>query len=116
MNGSYIMGYSSKDKKPFEELELIPDAEMEVNQFLDNPENKKYKNIVEKTKSFLAGFYSSFALELISTVDFIVLEKNANTVEKIIKELESWNDRKKTLFTNQKYILIALNNLNSHLN
>ena len=116
LNGSYIMGYSSKDKKPFEELELISDAEVEVNQFLDKPENTEHKNIVEKTKLFLAGFYSSFALELISTVDFIVSEKNANTEEKIIKELESWSDRKKTLFTNQKFIQIALNNINSYLN
>lgn len=115
LNGSYIIGYSSKDKKPFEELELIPDAEIEVNQFLDKPENKEYKNIVEKTKLFLAGFYSSFGLELVSTVDFIVSEKNANTEEKIIKELESWSDRKKTLFTNPKFIKIALNNIISHL-
>ena len=116
LNGSYVMGYSSKDKKPFEELELILDTEIEVNQFLDKPENTEHKNIVEKTKLFLAGFYSSFALELISTVDFIVLEKNANTKEKIIKELENWGNRKKTLFTNPKFIQIALDNLNSHLN
>jgi O-acetyl-ADP-ribose deacetylase (regulator of RNase III) len=115
LNGSYIMGYSSKDKKPFEELELIPDAETEVNQFLDKPENTKYKTIAEKTKLFLKGFYSSFGLELISTIDFIVSEKKSDTEDKIIKELESWSNRKKTLFSNQKFIQIALNNLNSHL-
>jgi hypothetical protein len=60
LNGSYIIGYSSKDKKPFEELGLIPDAEFEVNEFLDKSENVTLKNTVEKTKSFLKGFYSPF--------------------------------------------------------
>lgn len=115
LNGSYIMGYSSKDKKPFEELGLIPDAESEVNAFLNKPENETHKKTVEKTKSFLAGFYSPFGLELLSTIDFIISEKNAKTSEAITKELENWSDRKKTLFTNQKFIQIAIKNLELHL-
>ncbi len=116
LNGSYIMGYSSKDKKPFEELGLIPDAELDVNEFLNRPENLTYKKIVEKTKSFLKGFYSPFGLELLSTIDFIISDKNSKTIESITKELEIWSDRKKTLFTNQKFIQIAVNNIELHLN
>jgi O-acetyl-ADP-ribose deacetylase (regulator of RNase III) len=116
LNGSYIMGYSSKDKKPFEELGLIPDGEIEVNEFLDKPENATHKSTVEKTKSLLTGFYSPFGLELLSTIDFIISEKKANTQEAVTKELENWSDRKKTLFTNPKFIQIAINNLNLHLN
>ena len=115
LNGSYIMGYSSKDKKPFEELGLIPTAEVEVNAFLDKPENAPHKVIVEKTKSFLTGFYSPFGLELLSTIDFVKSEKKVNTAEAITQELSNWSDRKKSLFTNPKFIQIALNNLNSHL-
>lgn len=115
LNGSYIMGYSSKDKKPFEELGLIMDAENEVNEYLGKPENIAHKNIVEKTKTFLSGFYSPFGLELLSTIDFIISEKHADTQESITKELESWSDRKKTLFTNPKFIQIAINNIKSHL-
>lgn len=116
LNGSYIMGYSSKDKKPFEELGLILDAELEVNEFLDKPENATFKKTVEKTKSFLTGFYSPFGLELLSTIDFIISEKDAKTTEAITRELENWSDRKKTLFTNQKFIQIAVNNIELHLN
>jgi len=116
LNGSYIMGYSSKDKKPFEELGLIPDAEIDVNEFLDRVENSVYKAIVEKTKNFLSGFYSPFGLELLSTIDFIITEKKATNQEDITKELENWSDRKKTLFNNPKFIQIALNNITSHIN
>ncbi len=115
LNGSYIMGYSSKDKKPFEELGLIPDAESEVNEFLNKPENATHKRTAEKTKSFLTGFYSPFGLELLSTIDFLISEKNAKTLEAITKELENWSDRKKTLFTNPKFIQIAIKNLELHL-
>jgi O-acetyl-ADP-ribose deacetylase (regulator of RNase III) len=114
LNGSYIIGYSSKDKKPFEELGIIPDAEKEVNEYLDIPENAEHKAIVEKTKSFLNGFYSAFGLELLSTIDFIIMEKNIETQEAITKELEKWSDRKKTLFTNPKFIQVATKNIQKH--
>jgi O-acetyl-ADP-ribose deacetylase (regulator of RNase III) len=116
LNGSYIMGYSSKDKKPFEELGLVPDAEIEVNDFIDKPENTEHKRTIEKTKMFLSGFYSPFGLELLSTIDFIISEKKANSEEAITKELENWSGRKKTLFNNPRFIQIALENLKLHLN
>ncbi len=115
LNGSYIMGYSSKDKKPFEELGLIPDAENAVNEFLQLPENTTYQTMTEKTKKFLTGFYSPFGLELLSTVDFIIQEKKVSTLEEITKELEHWSDRKKTLFTNPDFIQIATKNIQTHL-
>lgn len=115
LNGSYIMGYSSKDKKPFEELGIIPDAEEEVKRFLQLPENEPYMQIVEKTKKFLSGFYSPFGLELLSTVDFIIQEKHTKTQEAIQEEFKNWSDRKKTLFNNPKFIQIAIENINTHL-
>lgn len=115
LNGSYIMGYSSKDKKPFEELGIVPDAETEVNEFLDRTENAGYKNVMVKTKNFLKGFYSPFGLELLSSIDFIIAEKQVHTQESIVKELENWSDRKKTLFTNPNFIQIATKNIQSHI-
>ena len=112
LNGSYIMGYSSKDKKPFEELSLVTETENEVNQFLENLNNGEYKKIVDETKYFLTGFYSQFGLELLSTIDYIKEEKGVNSVEEITNELTKWSSRKKTLFSNEKYIQIALNNYN----
>ncbi len=84
LNGSYITGYSSKDKKPFEELGLMLDAEKEVNDYLDSNENNQNKEIVLKTKAFLTGFYSDFGLELLSTIDFIIKDKKANSVEQVV--------------------------------
>ncbi|HEY5511884.1 MAG TPA: macro domain-containing protein [Prolixibacteraceae bacterium] len=115
LNGSYITGYSSKDKKPFEELGLMLDAEKEVNDYLDSKENKQNKAIVLKTKSFLTGFYADFGLELLSTIDFIIVDKKTNSVDEITKHLENWSKRKKTMFTNPKFISIAVQNIEKHL-
>lgn len=115
LNGSYISGYSSKDKKPFDELEIMPDAEKDVNEYLENNENKKYNDIVKNTKAFLSGFYADFGLELLSTIDFIMMEKNTKSISEIVSYLEKWSDRKKTMFTNPKFITIAIQNIEKHL-
>lgn len=115
LNGSYIMGYSSKDKKPFEELGLVQDAEADVNEFLNKAENSEYKSIVERTKDFLKGFYSTFGLELLSSIDFIIADKKVTSVEDIAYQLQQWSNRKKTLFSNPKFIQIGVKNIQSHL-
>lgn len=115
LNGSYVIGYSSKDKKPFEELGLVQDGEADVKDFLNRPENARFGSIVEKTKTFLQGFYSPFGLELLSTIDFIITDKKVNTVADVSYQLEQWSNRKKTLFSNPKFIQISVKNLQSHL-
>ncbi|MEC7753243.1 MAG: macro domain-containing protein [Bacteroidota bacterium] len=115
LNGSYVMGYSSKDKKPFEELSLIMDAEKDVRAFLELPENQAYNEIVTKTKKFLSGYYSPFGLELLSTIDFIKSEKGKENEAEILNELETWSDRKRSLFANPIFVSKALNNINQQL-
>lgn len=111
LNGSYIMGYAGKDKKPFEELSLLIDSKNEISKYIN--ENNDLKEIVEKTSSFLTGFYSYFALELLSTVDYISHSKNTKDKELIKGELNKWNNRKQTLFSNDKFIDISINRLES---
>jgi len=111
LNGSYITGYTAKDKKPFEELGLMMDSETEVVEYLNNSTKTDVKEIVEKTKGFLAGFYSSFGLELLSTIDFISLKYNTRSPKEVGEYLNKWSNRKKTLFSNPKFIDIAINKL-----
>jgi O-acetyl-ADP-ribose deacetylase (regulator of RNase III)/uncharacterized protein YwgA len=115
LNGSYITGYSAKDRKPFEELGLMLDSEKEINDYLDKLENSKYKEIVTKTKKFLTGFYSDFGLELLSTIDYIITQKGLRTLEEITQALAEWSDRKMTMFSNPKFVSIAMKNIENHL-
>jgi O-acetyl-ADP-ribose deacetylase (regulator of RNase III) len=111
LNGSYITGYSSKDKKPFDELGIMFDGEKEINDYLEQTDNVVYREIANKTKAFLAGFYSAFGLELLSTVDYIMSEKKVKTIEDITRHIESWSSRKKSLFSNPKFIDVAIKKL-----
>jgi len=114
LNGSYITGYSAMNKKPFEPIFIIPDGYNDVISFIEsNPELKK---IVTTTSEFLNGFYSDFALELLSSIDWIIQEKRILDVNGIKKELESWNKRKRSKFSNVEYIETCLNHIKNFQN
>lgn len=114
LNGSYITGYSAMDKKPFEELGIMMDAEKDVANYLNQDSNLNYLNIVNETKDFLSGFYSAFGLELLSTIDFLSSKYKTKDLDTVLKHLNSWSNRKKTLFSNQKFIQQALVRLEEH--
>ncbi len=111
LNGSYIIGFSAMDKKPFEALQLIPDGEETVNKYLD--EKPELKKIASATENFLEGFYSDFALELLSSIDYITQKEETYDFEKVKTSLANWSDRKRTLFSNDRFITIALEHLKS---
>lgn len=113
LNGSYITGYTSKDKKPFEPLGLVMDAEKDIITYLEKEENQPYKIIVDRTKGFLSGFYSDFGLELLSTIDFIGQQEATSDVEQIKAKLASWSDRKKSMFSNEQFIIKGTKHLQS---
>jgi hypothetical protein len=97
MNGSYIMGYSDMDKKPFEILSLIPDKYSLVEYYIET--KPLLKTIAEKTKAFLDGYYSDSALELLSSVDYVLSQKGDLTVEEIHNEFINWSKRKEKMFS-----------------
>ena len=109
LNGSYIMGYSDMNKKPFEPLTIVADGYDSVKNHVES--NSELIGIAKKTIDFLTGFYSDFALELLSSVDFISTNQKSFEKEVIIKQLENWSDRKRSLFSNERYIDISLKQL-----
>ena len=109
LNGSYIMGYSDMDKKAFSPLNLIPDCWNEVSQYVES--KSELKETAERTMAFLRGFYSDFALELLSSIDFLLQSGQATDRQSVIDGLNSWNDRKRSLFSDTRYIDISLKHL-----
>lgn len=111
INGSYVMGYSDMNKKPFEPLTLVGDAFETVKNHIEN--SSELLEIANKTIIFLRGFYSDFALELLSSIDYISTKENTLDKQTISKGLEKWSDRKRTLFSNPKYLELSLRHLQS---
>ena len=125
LNGSYIKGMTGMQNKPFEEIWLLDDTPGCISSFLDKPENQEYKEIAEKTKEFLRGYYSNYSLELLSTIDYILYSeelhksiKEMNKTEKaeyINTNISNWNKRKQRMFNGSKYIPTILNHLEQHI-
>lgn len=115
LNGAYITGFESKDKKPFDEIGMITDAEQTVLDYLQQPGHEKYRSIVDQTKQFLDGHYAVYNLELLSSVDYIRLKKNTQNTDDIIAAFNAWNDRKKKQFTNRRFVESALAHLDKYL-
>jgi O-acetyl-ADP-ribose deacetylase (regulator of RNase III) len=109
LNGSYLTGYSDMNKKPFDPLMLVVDGYESVKSYIDS--NPELKEIATKTTRFLNGFYSDFALELMSSIDFIILENHTFDKQIITQKLSEWNDRKRSIFSNQRYINVIVDYL-----
>jgi O-acetyl-ADP-ribose deacetylase (regulator of RNase III) len=109
LNGSYIMGFSDMNKKPFEPLILVADGYEIVREHVES--NPELFTIAKKTTAFLNGFYSDFALELLSSIDYITDQQKTFERHVISDKLEEWSNRKRSLFSNPKYIDISVNRL-----
>ncbi|NDC41628.1 MAG: Appr-1-p processing protein [Chitinophagia bacterium] len=111
LDGSYISGYQDKGKKAFEELNLLTEHRDKVLMYLQSPGHERQWLTVQQTTALLSGFYDNFALELLSTVDYIVLHRGVNSVEEIHSNIQSWNDRKRNRFSEERFVQLALTRL-----
>jgi O-acetyl-ADP-ribose deacetylase (regulator of RNase III) len=102
LNGSYLMGYNDMSKKPFEPLTLVADGYETVKSYIEN--RTELAEISTKTTHFLNGFYSDFALELLSSIDYIISENHTFDKQIITQKLSEWNNRKRSMFSNFEYI------------
>jgi hypothetical protein len=102
LNGSYIIGYSDMNKKPFDTLTLVADGYEDVKFYIASKPD--LYEIATKTANFLTGFYSDFALELLSSIDYIITENNTFDKHIITQKLAEWSDRKRSAFSKQEYI------------
>lgn len=109
LNGSYIMGYSDMNKKPFESLSLVVDSFDEIERFVEADET--LKDIAKKTKLFLDGFYSDFGLELLSSIDYLMCQYGIISVDEIYNYLSQWSHRKGKIFNDHRFIEIARKHL-----
>jgi hypothetical protein len=109
LNGTYLNGYGSKDKKPFEPLDLVMTAENDILHYLADKPNESA--IVEQTKQFLRGFYSNFCLELLSTLDWIRETEQTTQREAIRQQLNQWSERKSQLASNERFFNLMMEKL-----
>lgn len=108
MNGFYLKGYEQKDAGPFEALELVTSKKKDVATYLSTNASASEKERLEKVASLIEGFESAYGLELLATVDFLMVEERTKDEEALHKLL--WSQRKTNLFS-KEHIQLAVSHL-----
>ena len=93
IEGHLVSGYADGGDDPDKQLNLVPGALEDANGFLRNQE--KTKGRFERVSELVDGFESSFGLELLSTVHWVINEEAAENLQDVVKRTYAWNDRKK---------------------
>ena len=101
MEGHYIRGYGDS-QKPDAEIELLPGAVEEADQFLADQEASKERLV--KVSELIEGFETPYGMELLATVHWVANfggrhgEAVTNTSEEAMHLVHAWNPRKQRVF------------------
>ena len=105
IEGHLVAGYQDGEDDPDKQLNLVSGALEDANEFLQTQE--KTRERFERVSELVDGFESSFGLELLSTVHWVIDREAAETLEDVVKRTYDWNDRKKQF--SRRQIELAVN-------
>jgi O-acetyl-ADP-ribose deacetylase (regulator of RNase III) len=93
IEGYWVSGYADGGDAPDKQLELVPGAVPEAKAVLDQDEQTRRR--FDRVANLVEGFETPFGLELLSTVHWIANKNDAATVQEVINQTYSWNERKR---------------------
>jgi len=106
VEGYYISGYADGGDNPDKQLELVPGAVQEAEAFLqDHHITRKH---FERVSDLVDGFETSFGLELLSTVHWVIQKDNARNLKDVMQYIYGWNERKKQFSERQIKLAITV--------
>lgn len=108
IEGHFVSGYADGGDAPKKELQLVPGAIDEAESFLKQHPDTRER--FEKVAELVNGFESSFGLELLASVHWVVKQENVQTTDDIVQKIYGWNERKRRFTPRQ--IAIATKTLN----
>lgn len=104
IEGYLISGYEDGGDAPDKQIKLVPGAVDDARVFLSD--KIATQENFSKVAELVDGFETSFGLELLSTVHWVVKNENASSLDEIVEKIYSWNERKKQF--SKKQIQAAL--------
>lgn len=115
LNGVYLKGLEQGEAKPFEPLRLNYEKWDEVNDYVHKKLDSQDLERVQSLIHFLSGYTSELSLEILATVDFILEENPAFSLDEVMQQIASWNDRKRFLFK-EEHVKTSYDYLKSYQN
>ncbi len=113
LNGVYLQGLEQNTAKPFEPLQLNYEKWEEVSSYIEKELSSEQTQRLQDVIRLVSRFESTFSLELLATVDFVMDHKQLNTTTDILETINTWNKRKSNLFQ-EKQVEIAMDRLREY--
>jgi O-acetyl-ADP-ribose deacetylase (regulator of RNase III) len=93
VEGHLTSGYTDGIDDPEKQLELVPGAVGDADQFLIGHPHTQHR--FERVADLVKGFETPFGLELLSTVHWVATQEGATTLERATTATFEWNERKR---------------------
>lgn len=104
VEGYLISGYADGGDVPDRQLELVPGAVDDATAFLESHLNTHDR--FNRVTALVEGFESSFGLELLSTVHWVVSKEQAQSFDNVVQRTYAWNPRKRQFSERQLKIAV----------
>lgn len=115
LNGVYLSGMEQNTIKPFEAIQLNYSKFEEVKNYIETVLSYEQKQRLESVLGLIIHFESTFSLELLATVDYIMDHHKTEDISAILGKISQWSNRKTDLFK-PEYVSIAVNHLKNYAN
>lgn len=93
LEGHYIAGYGDGGDNPTKPLRLVPGAVKDANDYLHKNSLSTLTNL-DKVSRLVSGFETSFGLELLATVHWVVNTEHVRSEKDLVMKVYGWNKRK----------------------
>lgn len=93
LEGHYTSGYGAGGDAPNKVIELVPGAEQEARQRLD--ERPRTRERFERVAALVEGFESPYGLELLATVHWIARREQPRSEQDLVEKFYAWSERKR---------------------
>lgn len=93
LEGYYTSGYGAGGDAPNKVIELVPGAEQEARQRLD--ERPRTRERFERVAALVEGFESPYGLELLATVHWIARREQPRSKQDLVEKFYGWSERKR---------------------
>ena len=104
IEGHFISGYADGGDAPDKPLALVPGAVEDAEAALARADETRTR--FERVTELVRGFESSFGLELLATVHWVMTHKAAEAMDDIVARTYGWHERKRR-FTRRQIALAA---------
>ena len=104
IDGYFVSGYRDGGDAPHKQLELVPGAVRDADEFLRA--HPKTQARFDRVADLVSGFETPFGLELLSTVHWVMATGQARTMDEVVDHIYDWTERKRR-FTRRQIALAA---------